>query len=377
MDLRQRFIDGMSYAACTVNVVTTDGEAGRHGLTVSAMSSVSADGERPLLLVCVNKASAAATPIIENGIFCVNVLRDDQAHISDAFAGRIAAKEEKFASAAWTRLVTGAPCIVDALVAFDCRLVSTQELGTHYVFFGAVEDIFQQSTGSSLIYSNRAYGKAVQLPRKRGNASPDALKLGAFHTFAPYIVPEAIGRLVQRGRAIDLRLLEGDQQKMADALRAGDIDLALVYDWDLGPEIVNERLIGLQPYVLLAEGDPLAAQSRLDLEQLVEEPMVLLDGVPSAEFFLSLFRTQGLEPKVAYRVGSFEMVRGLVGHGLGYSILVTKPAASMTYDGRSLTTRPLTENLPPRYLALASRRDDVLPDVARDFASVCREHLQM
>ena len=41
--LRQRFLDGMSQAAATVNVVTTDGPAGRYGVTVSAMSSVSAE----------------------------------------------------------------------------------------------------------------------------------------------------------------------------------------------------------------------------------------------------------------------------------------------------------------------------------------------
>lgn len=49
-DLRARFLGGMAAAACTVNVVTTDGAAGRFGVTVSAMASVSADTERPTLL---------------------------------------------------------------------------------------------------------------------------------------------------------------------------------------------------------------------------------------------------------------------------------------------------------------------------------------
>ena len=86
--LRDRFIGGMSHAACTVNIVTTDGAAGRAGVTVSAMSSVSADTPKPTLLVCVHHLSPAADRIIENGVFCVNVLRDDQSFISDSFAGR-------------------------------------------------------------------------------------------------------------------------------------------------------------------------------------------------------------------------------------------------------------------------------------------------
>src|ERR1700743_774646 len=86
--LRQRFLSGMSHAACTVNVVTTDGTAGRHGVTVSAMVSVAADTPQPTLLVCIHHKSAVAGAVLENGVFCVNVLRDDQPHISETFAGR-------------------------------------------------------------------------------------------------------------------------------------------------------------------------------------------------------------------------------------------------------------------------------------------------
>src|ERR1700733_6632940 len=85
--LRQRFLHGMSHAACTVNVVTTDGAAGRHGVTVSAMVSVSADTPQPTLLVCIHHLSPVAEALLENGVFCVNVLGDDQVHISYHFAG--------------------------------------------------------------------------------------------------------------------------------------------------------------------------------------------------------------------------------------------------------------------------------------------------
>src|ERR1700748_1116737 len=76
-DIRARFIDGMSRAAFCVNVVTTDGPAGRAGVTISAMSSVSADGASPTVLVCIHHQSKTATAILENGTFCVNVLRHD------------------------------------------------------------------------------------------------------------------------------------------------------------------------------------------------------------------------------------------------------------------------------------------------------------
>ena len=85
--LRSDFINGMSHAACTVNIVTTDGDFGKAGVTVSAMSSVSADTPQPTMLVCVHHLSPAAEKILGNGVFCVNLLRDAQSFISDAFAG--------------------------------------------------------------------------------------------------------------------------------------------------------------------------------------------------------------------------------------------------------------------------------------------------
>jgi flavin reductase (DIM6/NTAB) family NADH-FMN oxidoreductase RutF len=96
---RDRFLAGMSHAAATVTVVTTDGGAGRIR---------TADGD-------------------------------------------------KFSCGAWRTMTTGAPRLVDPLVAFDCRLTRADLVGTHYVLFGEVAEIFL-SEGAPLIYQSRAYG---------------------------------------------------------------------------------------------------------------------------------------------------------------------------------------------------------------------------
>lgn len=158
-ELRQSFLDGMSCAASTVNVVTTSGPAGRAGLTVSAMASVSAETEKPTLLICVRSGGAAAQTIVNNKTFCVNVLRNDQVHIADRFAGRTPPDiVDRFSCAEWSAGTTGAPRLVDALVSFDCMLSSTQLVGAHYVLFGSVEGVIQGDDGIPLVYSKRAYG---------------------------------------------------------------------------------------------------------------------------------------------------------------------------------------------------------------------------
>ena len=167
--LRNAFLEAMSFTASTVSVVTTDGPAGRAGVTVSAMSSVSADTSRPSLLVCLHREGRATPVILENRVFCVNVLRDDQSAISDLFAGRVDAPGgDRFAGAEWVTGATGAPRVASPLVAFDCRLTDATEMGTHQVIFGAVEDIFITdgnigNRGGPLIYNRRAYGRAAAL----------------------------------------------------------------------------------------------------------------------------------------------------------------------------------------------------------------------
>lgn len=165
--MRDQFLEGMAKAACSVYVVTTDGIAGRRGVTVSAMSSVSADTPKPTLLTCVHHLSPAAEAIRSNRTFCVNLLRDDQAHISNAFAGRTEAKDEaKFDCATWTVGAAGDPMLDGALTSFDCTVQHEIMCGTHHVFIGEVQQIAlapSEPDEKALIYANRGYNNAQPL----------------------------------------------------------------------------------------------------------------------------------------------------------------------------------------------------------------------
>ena len=374
--LRQKFLLGMSHAACTVNVVTTDGAAGRHGVTVSAMVSVSADTPHPILLVCIHHLSPVAAALLQNGVFCVNVLRDDQSHISEHFAGRSAIRgAAKFDCTQWTTQVTGAPRVVDSYVAFDCRVTASERVGSHVVVFGSVQDIFVTGGGAPLIYADRAYGvprrfHARQSPR--GGTESGALSIGCYRVFAPYMVPALVARMTKLHPDINLTLVEADQEHLINSIRRSNIEVALLYDFGLGPELCAERLAELTPYVLLAEGHPLAGASGIALQDLQSEPLILLDIEPSGSYFLSLFRDSGLEPLVGLRTKSLEMVRGFVGHGLGYGLLATKPANNMTYDGRPLVARPLTNAVKNGALVLVTLQGRPMSPMALEFAEHCR-----
>jgi flavin reductase (DIM6/NTAB) family NADH-FMN oxidoreductase RutF len=382
-DLRAAFLSGMSHAACTVNVVTTDGAAGRMGVTVSAMSSVSADTPKPTLLVCVHHQSATAQAIIDNGVFCVNILRDDQSYISDTFAGRFKdTVSDKFECADWFAMDTGAPRVIDPLVAFDCKVQSSEQVGTHYIFMGEVQGVFEADRGSPLIYAKRAYGAAWRIDGFNSiehgqKAAGQNLNVGCFDILGPFFMPELIGRMGRAGSKLKFNLFEGDQRRVQESLLSGQTELALLYDLGLSDALDVMPLSKQVPYVLLAEDHPLTAYDRLTPDDLAGHAMVLLNAPPSRDYFLSIFSDAGVDAQVAYTSTSLEMVRGMVGQGLGFSLVMAKTASGLCYDGNAVVTRALVADTSPPKLVLATRKGVKLSGTAQEFIKQCKDYFTL
>lgn len=155
---RGDFLNAMRAVANSVTVVTTNGKAGRHGGTVSAFCSVSADP--PTVLVCLHGDSHIAETVAKNGSFCVNVLPTSNQYASDRFAGRhddtVTDRfegidlEEPSESA-----ITEAP-ILTGSTAFCCELKDTVNSGTHRIFIGRVMSV-KAGKPDPLLYFDGAY----------------------------------------------------------------------------------------------------------------------------------------------------------------------------------------------------------------------------
>lgn len=159
--VRPSFLEAMRHLAHAVTVVATDGPAGRGGATATAMASVSAEGDYPTLLVCLNQASHSAKTVLANGVFTLNVLGEDGQAISDIFAGRHVDGHDKFERVAWEPAGNGAPALAAAVSVFECRVAEAHPVGTHYVIVGAVEAVRVVAPGPTLVYGDRRYGRFV------------------------------------------------------------------------------------------------------------------------------------------------------------------------------------------------------------------------
>ncbi|MBS7538926.1 flavin reductase family protein [Ancylobacter lacus] len=149
------FRDAMGRTASGVTVVTTAGEAGRAGLTVSSLCSLSM--EPPSVLFCVHRDSRSLPAILANGVFAANILGHDQHRVADSFAGLIPEwRDDRFAAGTWDTRVTGAPLLHGALCRFDCRVAGVFAFGTHHIVAGEVVAV-ETHAEEPLVYTRRGY----------------------------------------------------------------------------------------------------------------------------------------------------------------------------------------------------------------------------
>jgi DNA-binding transcriptional LysR family regulator len=178
--------------------------------------------------------------------------------------------------------------------------------------------------------------------------------VGFLVTFAPLLMPGAIRSFADQYPGARIEALEGDHDELLTWLRDGTISIAVSYDLGVSPGISFQSIRPAPPGVLISAEDRLAAANSLTPADLADEPLVLIDLPWSADYFLGIFARAGVEPRIAFRSRSMEVVRSLVGQGLGYTIINVRPKSTETLDGRELVCLPLVSDTPDLHLGLAT-----------------------
>ena len=109
------------------------------------------------------------------------------------------------------------------------------------------------------------------------------------------------------------------------------------------------------------------------MDQIAQEPLVVLNRPVAAAYYESLFQSGTRQAPIAAYANSTEMVRSIVAAGRGCAILNMLPLTSKTYGGESVIARPISDTLPPLTLALGY--DNTRPRrIVQEFAQACRHH---
>lgn len=150
--------NAMARLGAAVNIVTTDGPAGLHGLTVSSVCSISDDPST--LLVCINRANRGYGAVRDNGVLCVNILGPCHEDLSARFARSAADVDERFGDReAWMTMPSGSLGLRDATASLDCAVARLLDVGTHGMFICEATDVrFGPSCGGLVYFERGFYG---------------------------------------------------------------------------------------------------------------------------------------------------------------------------------------------------------------------------
>jgi len=197
------------------------------------------------------------------------------------------------------------------------------------------------------------------------------LSLGCYVTLAPTILPRLLQEFGALHPNVVVTFVEGDEEELVDKLHRGEIDLAIVYDMEVRPELAHKTIDSMRPYILLPADHRLAGMSSISLHELEDEPMVLPSVPPGEKNILRMFERFGITPKVRFRPSTMELARSLVGRGMGYALFVQHTANDLTYEGNPVVNMAITEPVTALNVQVSWLSDVHLTRRAKAFVDFC------
>jgi DNA-binding transcriptional LysR family regulator len=181
------------------------------------------------------------------------------------------------------------------------------------------------------------------------------LRMASFPTAGATLMPLAIATFRARYPDVELTLSEGEPEQIAPRLRAGELDLALLFEFD-GPaardELTRTELLEDPLYLALPRDHKLTKKRKLRLEDLQEEAWVQTSSSsPCARHVVRSAHAAGFEPRVAFESDDYQTVQGLVAAGVGVALI---PELALTVVREDIEIRALDPRPPVRQVIAAT-----------------------
>jgi len=187
------------------------------------------------------------------------------------------------------------------------------------------------------------------------------LRMASFPSAGATLMPEAIAVFRAGHPDIALTMAEGEPEEIAPRLRAGEIDLALLYEF---PGVVEWTGATLRSVTLLED----RLHVVLRLQDLSEEDWVQTSATsPCARHVVRSCLSAGFEPKVTFESDDYETIQGLVAAGVGVALI---PQLALTRRRRGTVVRELAPSSPVRKVIAATMRGPGVSPAAKTMLQV-------
>jgi DNA-binding transcriptional LysR family regulator len=212
------------------------------------------------------------------------------------------------------------------------------------------------------------------------------VRLASFPTASAALLPPALARFQERHPEVELAFFEKEPDDSIQMLRAGELEVAIVFEFHNLSPMEWDRLYGgaeLHPlvkdpmYLALPVGHPLAHKPRVRLQDLSDE-LWIQEGNPRnpcGRLHQAACLGAGFDPKIGFRTDDYNVAMGMVAAGVAVSLLPSFALANVRDD---IVVRSLGKGAPAREIAAATLAGgyrspateamlDILREVAAEF----------
>jgi DNA-binding transcriptional LysR family regulator len=185
------------------------------------------------------------------------------------------------------------------------------------------------------------------------------LRMASFPTAGATLMPLAIATFRSGYPDIELTLAEGEPEEIAPRLRAGEFDLALLFEFDEPDTSIDNlsrvELLQDPMYLALPREHPLAEKEGLRLAELRGEAWVQTSRFsPCARHVVRSCHAAGFEPNVSFESDDYQTVQGLVAAGVGVALI---PELALSVVREDILIRALSPRPPVRQVIAAAPSD--------------------
>jgi DNA-binding transcriptional LysR family regulator len=183
------------------------------------------------------------------------------------------------------------------------------------------------------------------------------LRMASFPSAGATLMPLAIATFREAHPDVSLTLAEGEPEEIAPRLRAGEFDLALLFEFPgvrerPGAGLRSVGLLEDPMHVALPAAHPLADKRALTLADLRDEDWVQTSASsPCARHVVRSCLGAGFEPRVTFESDDYETVQGLVAAGVGVALI---PRLALTRLRPEIVVRELAPRSPERKVVAAT-----------------------
>lgn len=153
----------------------------------------------------------------------------------------------------------------------------------------------------------------------RSDRLAGSLSVGVVPSAMAHIAPPALADLTRSHPGLTLSIRTGLSGELAQAVRTGGLDAAVLTGPDLAPDDLALHLVAEEPLVVIAPADAVGAD---DVALLTSHPFIWFNRTTWAgQQIERRLLDRGISTRTAMEVDSLEAIEALVRHGLGVSVV--------------------------------------------------------